>query len=95
VLERLRARWRDIKFDLVAAIDKDYGVFEGDVQGRTVRRYLADNRIDWPRTATGYLQLDQDTFRDMAKRYPKLEPLKERHSLSTFGLWTWPSDPMA
>ena len=45
--------------------------------------YLADNRIDWPRTATGRLQLDQDTFRDMAKRYPQLEPLKElRHALS-------------
>ena len=84
MLERLRARWRDIKLDLVAAIDKDYGVFEGATfKAGLFAGYLADNRIDWPRTATGYLQLDQDTFRDMAKRYPKLEPLKElRHSLS-------------
>ena len=43
--------------------------------------------IDWPRTETGRLQLDQDTFRDMAKRYPKLEPLKElRHALSELRL---------
>ena len=36
---------------------------------------------------TGRLQLDQDTFRDMAKRYPQLEPLKElRHSLSELRL---------
>ena len=84
MLERLRARWRDIKLDLVAAIDKDYGVFEGATfKAGLFAGYLADNRIDWPRTATGYLQLDQDTFRDMAKRYPKLEPLRElRHSLS-------------
>jgi DNA polymerase-1 len=33
------------------------------------------------------LQLDQDTFRDIAKRYPELEPLKElRHSLSELRL---------
>jgi hypothetical protein len=87
-LERLRARWRELKLDLVAAIDKDYGVFEGaSFKDGLFAGYLADNRIDWPRTATGRLQLDQDTFGDMAKSYMKLEPLKElRHSLSDLRL---------
>jgi hypothetical protein len=93
-LERLRARWRDIKLDLVAVIDKDYGVFEGATfKAGLFAGYLADNRIDWPRTTTGHLQLDQDTFRDMAKRYPKLEPLKElRHSLRPARSPTAPPD---
>jgi hypothetical protein len=88
MLGRLRARWRDIKFELVTAIDKDFGVFEGvTFKAGRFAGYLADNRIDWPRTATGHLQLDQATFRDMTKRYPMLEPLKElRHSLSDLRL---------
>ncbi len=87
-LERLRAHWDDIKLDLISAIDKDYGVYEGTVfkSGRFAG-YLADNGFDWPRTETGRLQLNQDTFRDVAKRYPKLEPLKElRHALSELRL---------
>ena len=78
----------DIKLDLIGAIDKDYGVYEGTTfKSGLFAGYLADNRIDWPRTETGRLQLDQDTFRDMAKRYPQLEPLKElRHALSELRL---------
>ena len=88
MLGRLRNHWSDIKLDLIAAIDKDYGVFEGGTfKAGLFAGYLVDNRIDWPRSTTGHLQLDQDTFRDMAKRYPNLEPLKElRHSLSDLRL---------
>jgi hypothetical protein len=73
---------------LVGAVDKDYGVFEGTTfKAGLFARYLDDNGIDWPRTETGRLQLDQDLFRDMALRYPQLEPLKElRHSLSELRL---------
>jgi hypothetical protein len=88
LLSRLREHWGAIKADLVGAIDKDYGVFEGtSFKAGLFAGYLADNGIDWPRTAAGRLQLDQVTFRDMAKRYPQLEPLKElRHSLSELRL---------
>ncbi len=88
MLERLRSHWSGIKRELIEAIDKDYGVYEGTTfKSGLFAAYLADNRIDWPRTATGQLQLDKDTFRDMAKRYPRLEPIKElRHSLSELRL---------
>ena len=88
LLQRLRMNWGRIKNDLIEAIDKDYGVYEGTVfKAGLFAGYLVDNRIDWPRTMTGRLQLDQDTFRDMAKRYPQLEPLKElRHTLSEMRL---------
>ena len=88
MLQRLRTNWGDIKLDLIEAIDKDYGVYEGTTfKSGLFAGYLADNGIDWPRTETGRLALDQDTFRDMAKRYPQLEPLKElRHALSELRL---------
>jgi DNA polymerase I len=88
MLRRLRANWGDIKSDLIAAIDKDYGVYEGTTfKSGLFAGYLADKGIDWPRTETGRLQLDQDLFRDMAKRYPQMEPLKElRHALSELRL---------
>ena len=69
-LERLRAHWDDIKLDLISAIDKDYGVYEGTVfKSGLFAGYLADNGFDGPRTDTGRVQLDQDPFRDRAKRY--------------------------
>ncbi len=79
---------RHIKLDLIRAVDKDFGVYEGTTfKSGLFAGYLVDNRIDWPRTETGRLLLDQDTFRDMAKRYPQLEPLKElRHTLSELRL---------
>jgi hypothetical protein len=88
LLGRLRTHWGAIKTDLIGAIDKDFGVFEGTTfKAGLFAGYLVDNGIDWPRTAAGHLLLDQVTFRDMAKRYPQLEPLKElRHSLSDLRL---------
>jgi DNA polymerase I len=88
MLDLLRSNWENIKLDLIEAIDKDYGVYEGTTfKAGLFACYLTDNGIDWPRTTTGRLQLDQDTFRDMAKRYPQLEPLKElRHALSELRL---------
>jgi hypothetical protein len=87
-LGRLRMHWGSIKRDLVGAIDKDYGVFEGTTfKAGLFAGYLADNRIDWPRTATGRVQLDKDTFRDMAKLHPQLGPLKElRNTLAELRL---------
>jgi DNA polymerase I len=88
LLGRLRAHWGAIKRDLVDAIDKDYGVFDGTTfKSGLFAGYLVDNGIDWPRSEAGRLQLDRETFRDMAKRYPQLEPLKDlRHSLSELRL---------
>jgi len=88
LLDCLRTHWDDIKLDLVSAIDKDFGVFEGTAfKAGSFAGYLADYGIDWPRTEAGRLQLDQDTFRDMSRRYPQLGPLKDlRHSLSELRL---------
>jgi DNA polymerase I len=87
-LHRLRSNWGRIKSDLIAAVDKDFGVFEGTTfKVGLFAGYLADNGIAWPRLESGRLDLQRQTFRDMAKRYPQLEPLKElRHALSDLRL---------
>jgi hypothetical protein len=84
----LRAGWDAIKLELVRLVDKDYGVYDGTTfKAGLFAGYLADRKIAWPRLDSGQLQLDGDTFRDMAKRYPELEPLKElRHSLGELRL---------
>jgi hypothetical protein len=87
-IEMLRQHWGDIKLGLIADIDKDYGVYEGTTfKAGLFASWLDAQGIAWPLTASGRLQLDQDTFRDMAKTYPKLAPLKElRHALSEMRL---------
>jgi hypothetical protein len=87
-LAAIRAGWSDIKLDLIAAVDKDYGVFEGPTfKAGLFAAWLRDHSIEWPRTETGRLQLDQDTFRDMVRPYPQLAPLRElRHALSELRL---------
>ena len=88
LLDLIRSRWGAIKLDLVRAVDKDYGCYEGTTfKAGLFAGWLAAEQIDWPRTPSGQLSLAQDTFRDLAKRYPKLEPLKDlRHSLSDLRL---------
>ena len=88
LLGQLRASWDSIKLDLIRRMDKGYGVYDGTVfKAGLFAGYLADRGIAWPRLDSGQLQLDGDTFRDMAKRYPQLESLKElRHSLGELRL---------
>ena len=77
----LREHWADIQSDLIAAIDADYNVFEG----RTFKydrwaRFLADRGIPWPVLESGRLDLGDDTFRQMARAYPVVAPMRELRS---------------
>jgi DNA polymerase I len=84
----LRAGWPDIKTDLIEKVDVDYHVFEnGAFRAGWFARYLAGRGIAWPKTDTGRLKLDEDTFKDMSKVHPELGPLRElRHSLTELRL---------
>jgi hypothetical protein len=49
--------------------------------------WLARNDIPWPRLESGKLALDDDTFKDMARTYPAVVPLRElRHTLGELRL---------
>jgi DNA polymerase-1 len=87
-LSELRARWDDIRFDLIARVDKNYQVFDGiHFRYDQFTHYLDRQQIDWPRTPTGRPCIDDETFRDMALVYPHLNPLRQlRATLSSMKL---------
>ena len=80
-LEWFRRHWAGIQDELIAEIDRDYGVFEGRTFKRERwQRWLIEHGIPWPTTETGQLRLDDDTFRSMAKAYPIVSPMRELRS---------------
>jgi len=88
MLGRLRRNWAEIQDQLIAAIDFDYGVFDS----RTFKldrfaNWLAAEGIPWPRLESGQLDLSDDTFRQQARAYPRVAPLRElRGSLADLRL---------
>jgi hypothetical protein len=88
VLGRIRPGWNDIKARLIAAVDAHYGVYDGPTfKSERFAAYLGATSIPWPRLPSGALALDEGTFRDMAKAYPVLQPLRElRHALGELRL---------
>ena len=87
-LQRLRDHWTNIQDALIAAIDADYGVFEGRTfKASKFEAFLVRHDIPWARLESGALDLDRNTFREMAKAYPIIAPLHElRHALSELRL---------
>jgi hypothetical protein len=80
-LALLREKWTDIQDQLIRDIDANYGVFDG----RTFRaghweRWLVSHGIPWPRLESGRLDLSDDAFRQMAKAYPAVSPMRELRS---------------
>ena len=69
--------WDKIKCDLILEVDANYGVYQDGVfKSDLFEKYLELANIPWPRTVTGKLKLDEDTFKDMSKAYPSLLPLR-------------------
>ena len=72
-LSGLREFWPAIQERLIERADPHGAVFEG----RTFKadrwvRYLVHHNISWPKLPSGALMLDDDTFRQAAKRNPEL-----------------------
>lgn len=87
-LDVINENWLDVQDKLIIEVDRDYGVYDG----RTFKMdrfaaYLAANGIPWPRLDTGRLALDDSTFREMSRAYPKVAVLRElRHALGELRL---------
>jgi DNA polymerase I len=80
-LALLRRHWWDIQDQLVAEVDRDYGVYEGRTfKADRFAEWLTRNNIPWPRLDSGRLDLSDDTFREMARAYPVVAPLRELRS---------------
>ena len=92
LLSRIRDQWHGIRLDLVAELDRPFGIYEivdGRVHWRKARfaDYVRQHRMSWPTYANGTLDETDATFREMAGKYPHIEPLRElRYSLSKLRL---------
>jgi DNA polymerase-1 len=80
-LALLRAHWVGIQDDLIRDIDANYGVFDGRTfkRDRWGRR-MAALGIPWRLLENGQLDLSDDTFREMARAYPVVSPIRELRS---------------
>lgn len=81
LLDQLRAVWGDIIDRLIAAVDGPFGFYDGrSFRISRFRDWLAEHDRHWPLLPSGQLDLEDDTFRDMAKVYPDLMPIHELRS---------------
>ena len=88
MFDKLNANWEDIKLNLIENVDAQYGVYvDGRFKEALFQSYLARGMIPWPRLDSGRLALDRNTFSNMSKRYPIVQPLHElRKTLGEFKL---------
>ena len=87
-LGHLKRHWSEIQDQLIANIDTNYGVYEGRTfKAARFAAWLVHNNIPWPRLESGRLDLRDDTFRQLARAYPAVAPLRElRAALSEMRL---------
>jgi hypothetical protein len=88
MLARLVREWTSIQESLIKRIDCDYGIYDGNrFKEKKFCHYLRQAEIPWPHLPSGRLDLKDDTFRDMARSYPEIGPLRElRTTLSQMRL---------
>lgn len=88
MLTSIRDDWLAMQGRLIAEVDADYGVFDGyTFKADRWAAFLTKRGIAWPMLPSGALALDRDTFRDMARSYPVVGPIRElRVSLSEMRL---------
>lgn len=68
LLGRLRSNWAQIQLLLIAAVDVKFGVYVGTTfKQKRFEKWCCDAGIAWPRTDTGKLKTDTNTFRQIAK----------------------------
>jgi DNA polymerase-1 len=92
MLNRIRSQWDGMRAGMVAEMDQPFGIYEfvDDVPHWRRERfaaYVRSHGMFWPCYESGDLDERDQTFRDMAGRYPFIEPLRElRYSLSKLRL---------
>jgi hypothetical protein len=88
ILSRARSGWSDVKSELIRRLDPNEEIFEnGAFRQERFAKWLESHSLGWPRTATGALALDDDTFKRQANFYSEVAPIRElRVSLSQLRL---------
>lgn len=77
-VERLAKRWLPIRSRTVEIIDEGFRIYrQGRLDKSALAEYLVRHRIPWPKLQSGLLDLTDGAFRDMARAYSLIRPLKE------------------
>jgi hypothetical protein len=77
---RMVERWPILQSNAIERVNAIIPVFEdGHFRIARFESWLQEQHLltDWPRTQTGELSLDEDTFRDAAVLFPRVEPLRQ------------------
>jgi hypothetical protein len=88
-LDTLRENWTAIQEGLIERIDADRGIYAGRTfKAERFATWLIEQRIPWPRLASGALDLSDDCFHEMGRAYPsRVSPIRElRTALSQLRL---------
>ncbi len=94
--ERLRREWRELSGRAAAIVDRDFGLLEGvRLCPDRFATWLGERGIAWPRGPAGGLCWNDETFRDMARAYPEIKPLRELRTLANFEPQALAIDPDA
>ena len=90
LLKRMTEHWEELKLTLIDKFGSRYGVYvNGSFKNRLFAEFLDQQGLLrlWPRTGTGALSTEDDTFRNMARLFPILEDLRQlRYILSKLRL---------
>jgi len=87
-LKRLREDWNAIQSALIDRIAGRYEIYDqATFKQDKFAEFLIEHDIPWPRLTSGKLDLSDATFKDMARAYPLIAPLRElREALSKMRL---------
>jgi hypothetical protein len=88
----LDQHWKTLQLEMIEAIDPNHDVYEGThFREERFSRFLCRRGIPWPRLASGRLETNDETFRDMAAIYPELQPYRQlKQALEKFSLTELP-----
>ena len=80
-LELLRQHWTDIQDALIADVDAEFGVYDGRTfKADKFKTLIMRLNIPWVHLESGRLDLSDKAFREAAKAYPVISPLRELRS---------------
>jgi len=87
-LKRLREDWNAVQSALIDRIAGRYEIYDqATFKQDKFAEFLIEHDIPWPRLTSGKLDLSDATFKDMARAYPLIAPLRElREALSKMRL---------
>ena len=80
--DKLKANWETIKAEFVRKLTSEYGIYDGNsFRVENFKKWLVKNKIPWPTLDSGTLNLQDSTFKDMARSYPEVAPIRETRTI--------------